>query len=81
MLQLSLCGRQVVTCGALLAARLSGRSRRWSRVADERRSEDRCGWSKGLRTLVFTISEASTVATVSTRGTLIKAAVNCHGRP
>lgn len=64
----SLCRRKVVTSGARLAAGLSWGSGWWIWIANEGRREDRCGWTEGLRTLVFAISESSessaTVATV-----------------
>jgi hypothetical protein len=77
----SLCLRKVVTNAARLTASLSGRSgwRVW--VANERGSKESGGWTEGLRALVFAISEASTVATVSTWRTLGKTAEECCGRP
>jgi len=64
----SLCRRKIVTSAAWLAAGLGWGSRRRVWVANEGWREDRCGWTEGLRTLVFAISKSSesssTVATV-----------------
>lgn len=81
----SFCRRKVVTSAAWLAAGLGWRSRRRVWIANEGWREDRCGWTEGLRTLVFAIPESSespsTVATVCARRTLISAVEHCCDRP